>query len=297
MTLPVPWGPEALSLIAGLLAARAIWWGLHPPAAVSFRGRRRTKPLQSLANKGLTREWLALTKIPLTPRGVQRLGWASAAAVALFVSSFTHNPLVGTAFGSMGLWMPELIIRYIARKRWRALDQSAYSATHMLRFALARGTPVLEAFRAIIPQSDPAFREWATPLLVLEAGESPLEESLKKAASAIKHVELSVLADILAAERSHGQTAPVVDRLVDLWGQRLRSDSVRRGTLAGGMMLGYGVIWIGIGVFWATVIGSPVARHGLHAGVGFWAMGIGAWLLAIAGAMQNRVTRQAEATA
>jgi len=29
----------------------------------------------------------------------------------------------------------------------------------------------------------------------------------------------------------------------------------------------------------------------------FWAMGIGAWLLAIAGAMQNRVTRQAEATA
>lgn len=252
------------------------------------QGKRR-------AAVGIQQGWLALTGLPLTPRGVQRLGWVTGAGATALVTLGTRNPLVGTAFGLVGLLLPEAVIRYIARKEWQRLDVAAYAAAHMLQVKLQMGTPVLEAFRALLPDASEPFKTWVAPCLTAEASGMPLEVSLKVRAASIQHVELGALADILATERRHGRTAPVVARAVALWSQRIQADAVRRGTLAGSTMLGYGVVLLGIVAFWASVALSPAVRHGLDHGLGLVTTGLGAWLIALAGYIQNRVSRQAEA--
>jgi len=236
-----------------------------------------------------------LAGVPLTPAGVRRLGWLVGAGLAVGLTALTGNPLIGLAFGWMGLWMPEAVLRTRARRQWRRLDVAAYAAAHMLHAKIQAGQPVLEAWRAILPDAGEPFRSWMQPALTGEAQGVPLEETLKARAAAIQHVELGVLADVLAAERAHGRTAPVVAQTVRLWSQRIQADATRRGTLAAGLTLGYAVVGIGVVVYWGILLGSPVAWRGMHHGLGFVATGIGALLVAWAGWIQNRVLRQAEA--
>lgn len=281
-----------LWLAIGTQVAIGLWLLLHAPRPIAWEAPR---PARRPRSPGIQRSWLALTGLPLTPAGVQRIGWLTGAGTAVSVSLGTRNVFVGAAFGWMGLWAPEALIRYRARKQWQRLDVAAYAAAHMLHAKLQSGMPVLEAVRALLADAAEPFRSWVAPCLAAEAQGVPLERALKSRAAPIQHVELGVLADVLSAEREHGLTAPVLARAVDLWSQRIHADAVRRGTLAGSTMLGYGVVLGGVAAFWLTVWWSAAVRQGLDHGVGFVVTGIGAWLIAIAGWLQNRVSRQAEA--
>nr|WP_031942639.1 type II secretion system F family protein [Sulfobacillus thermotolerans]AEP14272.1 putative type II secretion system protein [Sulfobacillus thermotolerans] len=288
-----------IDVAGGLLAivSGCVGWGLW--LLFSYPQAAPLAPVESRPARtpryGIQQGWLALTGLPLTPRDVRHLGWLSGAAATVAITLATNNVLVGTAFGLVGLLLPEAAIRYGARKQWQRLDWAAYGAAHMLQAKLQGGMPVLEAFRALVPETSEPFRSWIKPCLTEETKGVPLEVTLKRRAQPIQHVELGALADVLAAERAHGRTAPIVARAVDLWSQRMHADAVRRGTLAGSTMLGYGVVALGIVAFWALVLGSPVVRNGLGHGLGFWTTGIGAWLIALAGYVQNRVSRIAEA--
>lgn len=283
--------------IAGLGVALAIWQVATRPRAESFtvadqdarrQHRRRTV-------NGIQQGWIALTGLPLTPTDIRHIGWLFGAGATAGITLFTKNPFVGTAYGLVGLLFPEAAIRYYGRKQWQRLDVAAYGAAHMLQAKLQMNVPVLEAFRALLADVGEPFLTWVKPCLTEEPLGHPLEETLKQRAQAIQHVELGVLADVLSVERRHGLTAPIVHRVVNLWSQRIQADAARRGKLSGSTMLGYGVVALGIGAFWGLVLLSPTVRAGISHGLGFWATGIGAWLIAIAGYVQNRISRQAEA--
>lgn len=292
------WRSDAIWALFGVFAflvGWSLWQLLHRPHAEKLvPGPVAEQPKRRTVN-GIQQGWLTLTGLPLTPRDVRHLGWLVGAVATVMITLSTHNPLVGTAFGLLGLLVPEAAIRYWARKQWQRLDLAAYGAAHMLQAKLQGGMPVLQAFRALIPDASEPFRTWAEPCLTGESKGVALEVTLKERAAPIQHVELGALADVLAAEREHGRTAPIVARAVDLWSQRMQADAVRRGTLAGSTMLGYGVVLLGIVSFWGIVIGSTVVRHGISHGLGWWTTGIGAWMIAGAGYLQNRVSRQAEA--
>ena len=282
---------------AGLGVALTFWQLLNRPQSESFTAARRQKRTdrRRRAVNGISQGWIALTGLPLTPADIRHLGWLTGAAATVILTLVTHNPFVGTAFGLVGLLVPEAAVRYYGRKQWQRLDVAAYGAAHMLQAKLQTGIPVLEAFRALLADVSEPFLTWVKPCLTQEPLGHPLEETLKERARAIQHVELGVLADVLTAERKHGLTAPIVQRVVNLWSQRIRGDAARRGKLSSSTMLGYGVVIVGIGVFWGIVVLSPAMRSGISHGLGFWAAGIGSWLIAIAGYLQVRVSRQAEA--
>ncbi len=288
-------GRSGLIAVFGVLVAAFLWQILSRTTPVDFSTREARRGSKTRAVVGIQQGWLTLTGLPLTPRGVQRIGWGTGLVATVLITLVTHNPLVGTAFGLVGLLLPEAVIRYWARKQWQRLDVAAYAAAHMLQVKLQMGMPVLAAFRALLPEAGEPFRSWMAPCLTAEAAGVPLEQSLKARAVPIQHVELGALADILATERQHGRTAPIVGRAVDLWSQRIHADAVRRGTIAGSTMLGYGVVLLGIGAFWVSVAMSPAVRHGLGHGLGLVTTGVGAWMIAFAGYIQNRVSRQAEA--
>ncbi len=285
------WGFVGLAM---LFAAWTLWGLLSAPRAEAFQRAAKRERRRRTVN-GIQQGWIALTGLPLTPADVRHLGWLFGAAATVGITLGTHNPFVGTAFGLVGLLLPEAAIRFYGRKQWQRLDVAAYGAAHMLQAKLDLDVPVLTAFRELLTDVSEPFLTWVKPCLTEEPLGIPLETTLKQRAAAIQHIELGVLADVLAVERTQGKAAPIVSRVVDLWSQRIQADAARRGKLSGSTMLGYGVVVIGIGVFWGIVLMSPTVRHGLHAGLGFWATGVGAWFVALAGYLQNRVSRQAEA--
>ncbi|MDA8207020.1 MAG: hypothetical protein M0Z36_13210 [Thermaerobacter sp.] len=292
--LVMVWGLVGLG---GVGVALTLWQLMHRPRSETFiaehrqnRAARRRRTIN-----GINQGWIALTGLPLTPADIRHFGWLTGVAATVVLTLVTHNPLVGTAFGLVGLLVPETAVRYYGRKQWQQLDVAAYGAAHMLQAKLQLGVPVLEAFRALLADVSEPFLTWVKPCLTQEPLGHPLEHTLKERARAIQHVELAVLADVLTVERQHGLTAPIVFRVVNLWSQRIRGDAARRGKLSSSTMLGYGVVAVSIGAFWAIVVFSPAMRSGISHGLGFWATGIGSWLIAIAAYLQIRVSRQAEA--
>lgn len=288
------WVQEGLIGVFALGVARVAWLALHPPRPVRLipdvvvEGRRRTVG-------GIQQGWLALTGLPLTPMNVRHIGWAVGGLAAVLLSLVTHNPVVGSAFGLVGLIMPEAIIRVVSRRQWRRLDMAAYGATHMLQAKLELGVPVLEAFRALFEDANEPFRTWVEPCLTRETQGTPLEVTLKERAEPIQHVELAALADVLAVERASGLTAPIVARTVTLWSHRIRADAVRRGTIAATTTLGYAIVGGGLAIFWVLWASNPAFHEGVTHGVGFWTTGVGTWILAGVGWIQNAVSRRAEA--
>lgn len=288
----VGWAAPAAAA-AGL--AGAVWQALNRPRPLGWtaRGARPARDPRRLV-PGVAAGWLALSGWPLSGRTLRILAAGAAVAAGLASWALTQNPLVAGAMAVLGAFGPETVVRGRARRRWQALDQQAYAAAHVLRLALDRGTPVRDAWRALATRGAPVFTAWAQPLASGEATGDPLEGRLKAAAQAIAHVELAVLADILAAERTTGQAAPLLDPLLTWWGQRLEADARRRGMLAGTFLLSYGVLGGALALFWGLMLTSPAVRQGVHTGWGTVAVGVGAWLLAVAGWLQVRVSRQSE---
>lgn len=276
----------------GLTASGLVWQVLHPPRPAGWRERARPPARAPLTSLGTG--WLALTGVGWSAHTVRQVRRGGALGLGLLAGLLTQNVLVGGAWAGVGWLAPEVLLRLWARRRWRQLDTAAFGATHMLRAKLDRGLPVLVAWRQLLPEADPIFRDWMQPCLMAEARGAEGEATLKQQAQAIGHVELTALADILAAERAQGHTAAIVQRLTDLWAQRIRADAVRRGTLAANATLGYGLVAGGLGLFGLLWLGRPAFRLALTHGATYWMAGVGLSVIVLAGALQTRVSRHAE---
>ena len=287
LRLIAPW----LTIPGTVLLTLALWWGLHSPKRLQWIP-------DAIAYKGgpavIDRAWLELTGLPLTPKRLTLINWGFAAGIAIFLMVLVHNPIVAVCFGILGSTLPEAGVRWYARKKWIALDVSAFAAINTLGFYIARHKSVLASLRQIIPESDDPFRTWAGKLLAQESAQVPLEQALKQAADKIRHIELSLVADVLAVERDKGGTAPMIMRAVDLWSQRIRADGVRRGRLSATGWLARGLLGIAVTVYWIMIWQDPSAHRAIGHGFGMVVTGVSAALIMIAGLIQQRVTRQAE---
>jgi Flp pilus assembly protein TadB len=292
MTLSTPSTLSTILLLAGAgLLTLAVWWGIHPPQAIRWTPATRAGKTRPTT---IDRAWLELTGFPLTPKRLTHINWLFAGLIALLIFVTVHNPIVAVAFGVLASTVPEAAVRWYARKQWIALDMSAFAAINTLSFYIARQQSVLESLRQIIPESDNPFRTWAGKLLAQEAAQMPLEYALKQAADKIRHVELSLIADILAVERERGGTAPMIMRAVGLWSQRIRADGMRRGRLNATSWLARGLLGIAVVVYWMIIWQDPSAHRAIGHGIGMLVTGVSAALIMTAGLIQQRVTRQAE---
>lgn len=277
--------------VTGILLAWAFWQWLHPQEKLMWMQKLNKTIVQRVP---INREWLELTGIPITPQQLRYINWAFGAFIAIVIFIVVHNPIVGVAFGFLSSTFPEAGVRWYARKQWVSLDLSAFAAINTLSFFLARHQSVLESLRKIIPDSDEPFRSWSGKLLTAEATGIPIEVSLKQSAEKIKHIELGLIADILAVERRKGGTAPMVARSVELWSHRLRADGMRRGRLQATAMISRGIMVIAVAVYWILVWRDPTAQRAISHGIGIVVTGISASVITAAGMIQQRVTRSAE---
>lgn len=285
------WGASA---VAGLAAGVAVWQVASRPARLGGRARRRPGRRRPAPQA----HWLALSGWPLTPQRLTTLTWGAGLGVGLLALALLRNPIAAAGFGFLGSQMPESWVRRRVRQRWQRLDRSALAATTNLRFWLKGRVSVLESLRQIVARTDEPFRGWLQGCLADEAAGAltgttvRVEDAMRARARAIRHVELMLLADLLAAERSRGSTADSLGDLVDQWTARARADAVRRGQLSMGLMLSRNMIPIGAGIL--AVLG--VTHVGLVAsGAGIAVYGVACLLLATAGYVEAGVLRQAEA--
>ena len=286
-------GPDVVggATIAALASGFAVWQVLNRPQVVSIQPpRRRT------ARSRRQEHWLALSGWPLTPRRLAAITWIVGLLGGVLGTAALRNPAAGIALGYLASQVPENAVRRRVRTRWRQLDRAALASTTNLRFWLMRGTSVLEALRHIAAQTDEPFRSWMRDCLADEAAAGDagarVEDAVRVRAQAIRHVELMLLADLLAAERRRGSTLESLEELVDQWTRRARADAVRRGTLSGGLLLSKNFIPIAAGIL--LFLGLT---HGALVGTGLGMVTYGVGFLIVAGAawMQARITRQAEA--
>ena len=285
-------GVVAGSAVAALAAGFAVWRLVDRPKGVSLRtgaapGRSRPRAQE---------HWLALSGWRLTPARLRTLTWVTGIAGGVLATVALRNPVAGAAVAYLASQVPENLVRRRVRARWRQLDRAALASATNLRFWLVRGTSVLEALRSITAQTDEPFRSWMRDCLAAEATASDaggrVEQAMRLRAQAIRHVELMLLADLLAAERQRGSTVDSLEDLVDQWTRRARADAVRLGKLSMGLMLSKNVIPIGTGIL--LFLGLTHVRT-VGSGVGLAVFGVGFLLVALAAWIQAGVVRQAEA--
>ena len=274
------------------LCASALWIALHPPQKLSWQPH---SPPSDTFVPFLNREWLELVGLPLTPRQLHWISIGFGIIMAVVITAVTYNPLVAAAFGVITYTWPTDVIRWIARKRWIALDLAAFGAANTLTFFLERHQSVLPSLREIIPQSDPPFKAWGETILALESsGAQSLESAWKTKADRIHHIELSLIADILAVERTQGNTKEQLTRAVDLWARRVRADGIRRGRLNTTAALARSLTMAAVVGFWLIVWRNPIAAQNIRHGAGVFVIAASAWIIAAATIVQQHVVRQAE---
>ena len=277
--------------VAALASGFAVWRVLSRPQVVSIQPPRR-RPARSRRQE----HWLALSGWPLTPGRLTAITWILGLVSGVVATMALHNPMAGIALGYLASQVPENAVRRRVRARWHQLDRAALASTTNLRFWLMRGTSVLEVLRTIAAQTDEPFRSWMRECLAVEAtaadGGPRVEDAMHVRAQAIRHVELMLLADLLAVERQRGSTVESLEELVEQWTRRARADAVRRGTLSGGLLLSKNFIPIATGLL--LLLGLT---HGplIDTGPGLLTYGAGFLLVAGAAWMQAGITRQAEA--
>lgn len=288
----VTWLPWVSAIGLGGAAAAVLYWLLHPPKPL---GWDRIVRVVAPRREPIPRAWLELTQIPLTPAQVTWLNRIVGGVVAVGIFLWTLNPFVAAAFGSIAMPLPEAILRVYARRQWQTLDRLAFVFAQTLAFFLNQGTPTLEAFRRLLEQHlDPPLDGWVQDVLVSEAHDTPLEIAWKARASRIHHLELMLLGDILAAERTTGGAAHLINRLLQFWEARLDADAKRRGKLKMSMMIGYLMVFgSAAGMLGAFLITPSLAQHA-HQGIGWVITSLGAGLVAVAAYIQQSTVRKAE---
>ncbi|AUW92613.1 hypothetical protein BXT84_00490 [Sulfobacillus thermotolerans] len=282
------WGVAVLGL---LLMGWGVWQWRSVPVALSWQPPPVTVP----PVLGLNASWLALTGWPLTPRRLQIVNGAAAGLALIGVTVVTRNPLVGIAGGVFALGIPEGIVRWQARRRWKMLDETALSACTSLRFALEDHQPVLPTWQRLYAYSTGAWRTFLAPCLTAEAtGQQAFETVFKQTARAIHHVELQLVGDIVATERTRGNTVDLLATILHLWSQRLEADARRRGQIHAGAWLSRVLLWGGVVGFVLIWTQSPAVAHGAQHGIGFVVVGAGALVIALGAWVQRQAERKAE---
>jgi hypothetical protein len=280
------------SAVAALAAGGAVWPLLNPPARLSLRAPRPPGPRR---RADLSAHWLSLAGLSLTPARLASLTWGVGVLAAVGAMAALRNPVAALAFGYLASGLPEAYVRRRARTRWQALDHAALVATTNLRYWLERGSSVLLALRELSQSTDEPFRGWLLACLREEAGLTDgrrVEDVLRQRARGIHHVELMLLADLLAVERRRGSTTESLDELVEQWMARIRADARRRGTISGTLLLSRHMITICAGVL--VLLGTTHAPA-VASAAGLLVYGLGVMLVALAAYVQRGVLRQAEA--
>lgn len=283
------------ALVAGAAAGWGTWLILARPARLSLRATRTRAARAGRRRAEISTHWLSLSGLPLTPAQLGWCNWGAAVLAALVAFAVLHSPLAALALGYLASGLPESYVRQRARAQWQRLDQTALIATTNLRYWLETGTSVLSALRAIAARTDEPFRGWILSCLRAEAGQvesERVEDVMRARAQGIRHVELMLLADLLAVERRRGPTTDSLDELVDQWLLRIRADATRRGTISGGMLLSRHMITICVGVLLVMGLTHPAV---VSSPAGVIVYGIGVSLVAGAAYVQRGVVRQAEA--
>lgn len=296
----MPWWQDLLGLVVALMTGWAVWLVSNRPRALTWVRPLPMDPTiiaqQQLPN---TREpWVVLLPSHWLRWGVRRLQWLSALFLAGITAVITWNPAAALAFGWIGYWLPETLLRDIAWSRWGKLDRAAYATVYSVRFYLDQGTPVLQTWRLLMPKAQPVFRHWIEPCLIQESqkgtGQLPFEQALKKQALAIRHAELAVTADILTEERRHGGTVGALGQLLEMWGHRIELDADRRGSLTGFIWIGRITLGAGVILFWGLALGDAAVRLHMHQLSGQIVLGISAVFLALGMTLYFRQNRKAE---
>lgn len=288
-------------VLRGVVAAGVgllVWWLVTSPRPLTWGTEAPVDPgraaLRAQKLPSEMQPWLILLPARWMRWSLRHMQWMAGATLVAVTMAITMNPIAAVAFGWIGFWLPEIMLRDAAWTRWTALDRAAYSTVYSARFYLEQGTPVLDTWRLLIPQADPAFRRWVEPCLLGESAGRPFEHTLKDQSLAIHHAELSVTADILSAERRHGNAVTSLAQVLTLWGKRIELDADRRGSLTGFVWMGRLTIGAGIILFWGLSLGDAVIRSHMHTWTGAIVTGFSALLLAIAMTFYYRQNRMAE---
>lgn len=281
--------------LAGAALGWAVWRLLTQPQILRLR-RRATRPAPP-RRAAVSVQWIALSGLPLTPAQLTLLTWVAGALAALAVFALLRNPLAAVAFGYLAAGLPDAYVRQRARKRWDALDRAAMVATTNLTYWLGTGSSVLDSLRRLAERTDQPFRGWILACLREEAGQveeahARVEDIMRERARGIRHIELMLLADLLAVERRRGSTTDSLEELVTQWQLRIRADAKRRGTISGGMLLSRHMITVCVIVLLVLGATHPAAVSSL---VGIIVYGLGTAMVATAAYIQRGVARQAEA--
>ena len=281
--------------VAALGAGWATWLVISQPQVL--RLRRHTSPGAPPRRDAVSVQWIALSGLPLTPARLTLLTWLAGLLAALAILALLRNPVAAVAFGYLASGLPDAYVRQRARKRWDALDRAAMVATTNLTYWLSAGSSVLDSLRRLAKRTDQPFRGWILACLREEAGQvedahARVEDIMRQRARGIRHIELMLLADLLAVERRRGSTADSLEELVTQWQLRIRADAKRRGTISGGMLLSRHMITVCIVVLLILGLTHPAAVSSL---VGIIVYGIGTIMVATAAFIQRGVARQAEA--
>ena len=287
----------------GVLAAAVaygLWVVVEARAPLRWSTQRLYEADMSPRKLSEQQPWLILLPARWMRWSLRRLQWIGAAALALATFAVGHNPGSAAAWGWIGFWLPEIILRDVAWERWQALDRAAFSTLFSVRFYIAQGTAVLEAWRKVLPNAPPVFQRWIEPCLMAEVSQDAsqqggsFERLLKDQALAIHHTELAVTADILTAQRTHGGASTSLEKLLKLWGTRIELDADRRGNLSGFVWLGRGSLMAAFALFWALSIGDATVRIHMHSFPGMIVTGIASIILALATTMYYKQNRLAE---
>lgn len=287
-----------LLLLVALAVGMVVWLALTRPRRLTWLEATPVDPaIQARRAQRLPEDmepWLVLLPAHWMRWGLRRMQWIAGILLAAVTMAITFNPVSALAFGWMGFWLPEIFLRDAAWSRWTAIDRAAYATVYSARFYLEQGMPVLETWRSLIPQAQPLFRDWMAPCLLGESQGRPFEKGLKDQALAIHHAELSVTADILQAERSHGGAVGSLAQLLVMWGKRIELDADRRGSLTGFVWMGRLTLGAGMVMFWALTLGDATIRAHMHSLTGAIVTGFSAVLMAIGLTLYYRQNRQAE---
>lgn len=281
--------------LAALGAGLALWWFLARPVPLRFHAPAAVHSAPQRAEMSV--QWLALSGLPLTPARLAALGWVTGCLAGLLTLIVLRNPVAAASFGYLASGLPDAYVRQRARKRWDALDRAALVATTNLTHWLSTGASVLDSLRRLAERTDEPFRGWILACLREEAGLAEdvhmrVEDLMRQRARGIRHVELMLLADLLAVERRRGSTVESLEELVTQWQLRIRADAKRRGTISGGMLLSRHMITVCISVLLVLGVTHLAAVSSL---VGIAVYGIGTVMVATAAYIQRGVARQSEA--
>lgn len=191
--------------------------------------------------------WLSGIALPAPMLPVVQV--VSAGLGGMFAFAVTHNVVIAGEFAYVTWFTPITLLKTLAVRRWNKADDSAFTVCNVLRFKLALSGHPVEAVRSALEDTDEPLRGWLSEAIGLEAAGKPFEESLYDLGVRLRHSEMSLLAEILKADRREARAHALLPGLLDAWTERIRGAQQRRAKLASAQTLSNLMIWAPICLF------------------------------------------------